>query len=118
MPARPLGRLRKGREFDSAYSEGTVFNGPFFVVRVLPNDLGMERYGFAVGKRLAPSSVVRNRTRRRLREAVREVRAGTEPGSADVIITAKARVLGASYRELVGEIGRQLERALSQQVAK
>jgi len=118
MPARPLGRLRKGREFDSAYSEGTVFNGPLCVVRARPNDLGLERYGFAVGKKLAPSSVVRNRTRRRLREAVREVRAGTKPRGADVIITAKSRLLGASYPDLMRELGRQLERAMSLQVTK
>ena len=117
MPARPLGRLRKGREFDSVYSEGTVFNGPLCVVRVRPNELGTERYGFAVGKKLAPSSVERNRTRRRLREAVREARARGEAQSVDIIITAKARLLVAGHAELVRELSRQLQRALSQEAA-
>ena len=57
MASRPLGRLRKGREFDTAYSKGTVTNGPLFVVRVFPNGLGHNRWGFAVGKKLAPSAV-------------------------------------------------------------
>jgi len=110
--------LRKGREFDSAYSEGTVVNGPLCVVRVRPNDLGIERYGFAVGKKMAPSSVLRNRIRRRLREVVREVRTGSELHGADIVITAKARLLGASHTELVRELGRQLQLALSLQVTK
>ena len=110
--------MRKGREFDSVYSQGTVFNGPLCVVRVVPNDLGVERYGFAVGKKLARSSVMRNRVRRRLREAVREVRREMEPRGLDLIVTAKARLLTVDDGEMVRELRRQLGRASSLGVTK
>lgn len=79
-------RLRKGREFDTAYSKGTVVSGPLLVVRVLPNDLDYSRWGFAVGKRLAKHATTRNRIKRRLRELVRTL--PVQPGY-DVIMTAR-----------------------------
>lgn len=106
MAGSSLGRLRKGREFDSVYSEGTVIGGPLFVLRVRPNECGRGRWGFAVGKKLAPHSVVRNRQRRRLRAAVRVV----GPGSHDFILTARPKLLDASYAEILSQLRRSLSR--------
>lgn len=79
-------RLRKGREFDTAYSKGIVVSGPLLVVRVLPNGLDYSRWGFAVGKRLAKHATDRNRIKRRLRELVRTLAVRT---GYDVIVTAR-----------------------------
>lgn len=79
-------RLRKGREFDTAYAKGTVVSGPLLVVRVLPNSLDRTRWGFAVGKRLAKHATLRNRTRRRLREIARTLPVAS---GYDVIVTAR-----------------------------
>ncbi|MFN8617630.1 MAG: ribonuclease P protein component [Dehalococcoidia bacterium] len=103
MPARSLGRLRKGREFDRVYSEGTVHNGPLFVVRAVPNGLAHCRWGFAVGKKLAPKAVVRNRTRRRLREGAR---AWAIAGGWDIVVTARGRVLESGFSEICAELAR------------
>jgi ribonuclease P protein component len=90
-------RLRKGREFDTAYSKGTVVSGPLLVVRVLPNGLDYSRWGFAVGKRLAKHATDRNRTRRRLREIARAL--PVRPGY-DVIVTARNGCLEATSNRL------------------
>lgn len=107
MAGDALGRLRKGREFDRVYAEGTVVGGPLFVVRALANDGEAARWGFAVGKKLAPGAVVRNRVRRRLREAARLV--GTF-GSFDVVVTARPGVLGADFGRITSELRRSLSR--------
>jgi ribonuclease P protein component len=102
------GRLRKGREFDTVYRQGTATSGPLVVVRALPNALEDTRWGFAVGKRLAKQAVVLNRTKRRLREAARmlPVRAGE-----DIIVTARGRSTEAPYRDLRAALERVLRRA-------
>lgn len=100
MPAQ-LGRLRKGREFDSAYREGTVLHGPLFVLRVRLNEVGRPRWGFAVGKKLVPHAVGRNRLRRQLREAAK---AAGVAAPCDFMVTAKARLLDASYAEMQTEL--------------
>lgn len=106
--AHPLGRLSSGRAFDAVYEQGAVYNGPLFVLRVLPNASGEVRWGFAVGKRIAPLSTQRNRARRRLREAARGFL--VRPGN-DLIVTVKAAGLDAPYEDLVAGLERLLQRA-------
>jgi ribonuclease P protein component len=100
-------RLRKGSEFDTAYSEGTVIGGPLVVLRVLPNLLGHPRWGFAVGKKIAPKATVRNRVKRLMKEAAR---VSAFPGSADIIVTARREALSASCAELRHALERGLAR--------
>jgi ribonuclease P protein component len=100
--------LRKGKEFDRVYREGTVVSGPFFVLRVLAEGEGQAKWGFAVGKRLDRRAVVRNRVRRRLREAARLSGAGS--GFA-AILTARPRVLEATFPEIRESLGRALRKA-------
>ncbi|MCC6960938.1 MAG: ribonuclease P protein component [Dehalococcoidia bacterium] len=107
MANNALGRLRKGREFDRVYAEGTVVNGPLFVVRAVPNGLEQARWGFAVGRKLAPRAVVRNRTRRRLRDAARRVEA---PVGWDIVVTARGRLLDAEFVAIERELGRAASR--------
>lgn len=102
-----LGRLRKGREFDRVYSEGTVIGGPLFVVRFLEGEGAEARWGFAVGKKLAPKATVRNRVRRQLRAAAREVQ-GERKG--DFVVTARPKVLEAPFAEIRKQLARSLER--------
>ena len=115
---RSLGRLRKGPEFDVVYREGTVVNGPLFVLRMRTNEVGHERWGFAVGKKLAPRAVDRNALRRRLREAARSFASNAEQvrplsGGVDIIVTARAPLAGANYNQIRLELARQFERATS-----
>lgn len=80
-----------------------MHSGPLFVVRVVPNGLDACRWGFAVGKKLAPRAVVRNRTRRRLREGARLCGMGS---GLDIVVTARGRLLEASFAEIRAEFGR------------
>ncbi|MBI5949945.1 MAG: ribonuclease P protein component [Chloroflexi bacterium] len=101
-------RLRKGQQFDSAYSKGTVVGGPLLVLRHIPNEGGPARWGFAVGKRLAKQSVRRNRVKRRLREAARRI---PVVAGHDIIVTARAGAMTATYAELLTALVRGLRKA-------
>lgn len=115
MPGRPLGRLRKGSEFDSAYSEGSVVNGPLFVVRISRNELGRNRWGFAVGKKLVPKASGRNRLRRRLRESARLIH---DVSGMDVVIVAKKGLIEAPFADLSKEMARQVAKAARIEAAR
>jgi ribonuclease P protein component len=101
-------RLRKGSEFDTVYQKGTVVSGPLLVVRHLPNADGPTRWGFAVGKRISKKAVERNLVRRRLREGARVL--PVTPGR-DIVVTARAKALEASFSELQAALAAVLERA-------
>jgi ribonuclease P protein component len=101
-------RLRRGREFDTAFREGTVVSGPLVVLRYRPNEAGLTRWGFAIGKRLAKKATARNRVRRRLREAARQLPVAE---GYDIIATARQGALEASYADLRAALSARLARA-------
>lgn len=74
-----------------------------------PAPAGPTRVGFSVGKRVG-GAVVRNRVKRRLREAVRRELAGVPPGW-DLVFSARAPAAGADGAALAAEVGALLERA-------
>lgn len=63
-------RMKKRKMFVNVTNHGRRVVASAVVVQACPNQLGIVRTGFTVTKKLG-SAVVRNRTRRRLREAVR-----------------------------------------------
>lgn len=89
-------RLTRRREFEAVCSQGRSWSNNLVVLRVLANDLGSSRYGFAVGTRLG-AAVVRNRVKRRLREAVR--RTPTKDGW-DMVFIARQAAAAADYHTL------------------
>ena len=91
-----IGRLTGKQGFAAVYTEGRSWSNNLVALRALPNDLGSNRYGFAVGKRLG-GAVDRNRVRRRLREAVRHtpVKEGW-----DIVLVARKDAAIADYAAL------------------
>lgn len=79
------------------------------VLCILRNDLAHSRFGFAVSKRVGKATV-RNRVRRRLREAVRGERATIVPGW-DMVFIARQPVAEADYGEVVAAVHGLLGRA-------
>jgi ribonuclease P protein component len=100
-------RLRKNSEFDTAYAQGKTWADNLLVLKVLPNGLQHNRYGFVAGKRVG-NAVVRNRVKRRLREAMRSVPAKE---GWDIVVIARGRAAGASYQQLRGSLIGLLRRA-------
>jgi ribonuclease P protein component len=77
------------------------------VIRVLPNGMDRSRFGFVVSKRIG-GAVVRNKVKRRLREAVRltPVKAGW-----DALFIARRGVEQADYQQLKQATENLLRRA-------
>jgi ribonuclease P protein component len=100
-------RLRRRKDFDAVFSDGRAWNSKLLVLRALPNDLDHNRYGFVTSKRLG-NAVVRNRTRRRLREALRAL--PVDPGW-DIVLSARQPAADADYHELNRAIVDLLTRA-------
>lgn len=108
-PRNALGRLRRDEEFRRVYRDGARRVGTLVVLHALPNGLGTARLGIAVGRRFGPA-VVRNRLRRRLREAVRWHRARID-ASADLVLVPRAAAADAAYADLRDGVGAALEAA-------
>jgi len=91
-------RLRRAVDFDRVLSDGRRVTAAEFVLYHAPrDDPGPTRVGFAVGRRVG-NAVIRNRTRRLLREAVRSLIPRLVP--CDVVVVARPEIAQARLPEL------------------
>ena len=99
-------RLVHSKRFQQVYREGQSFVHSLMILRALTNDLPHSRFGFVVSKRIG-KAVVRNRIKRRMREAMRLRVKQVSPGW-DVVLVARAPIVEASF----WRIGEALDRLL------
>jgi ribonuclease P protein component len=117
MPAREApstaakpGRLKKRSEFLRAASAGKkAAVGGVVLQALLRADGGPARLGFTVTKKVG-NAVVRNRTRRRLKEAARLLLAQLPVTGADLVLIGRDSTRGRKFIALQGDIRRALER--------
>jgi ribonuclease P protein component len=101
--------LSRRQEFTAIQEHGTVRSTSLITVRFLRTNRDITRFGLATGRRIG-GAVARNRAKRRLREALRELAAAFRPGW-DVLIIARPAIVDADHAALVGGLRRTLERA-------
>ena len=89
-------RISGQKRHSQIHNEGTSAANRLLVIRYLANGLDRSRFAFVVSKRVG-NAVVRNKVRRRLREAVRS-RSFLE--GWDVVFIARRGIERATYREL------------------
>jgi len=100
--------LSRPQDFAALGERGVSRSHPLLTARFLRNDLETSRIGLSTGRRLG-GAVVRNRVRRRLREALRVMAPSFQPGW-DVLIIARPAVVEADHDALVGALRRLLTR--------
>jgi ribonuclease P protein component len=109
-----IGRVRDRRTFRALRRSGRrARSGPVAVTALLDSkqqvgEAEVARVAFAVGRPVGPA-VVRNRVRRRLRAAVREL--DVAPGV--YLIAASPEAVGAPYSELRGHLETAIGQATS-----
>lgn len=89
--------LKLNHIFRRLYSTSGQANG-YLVFYARKNRLGINRVGVTVGKKLG-HAVVRNRTRRRLREIYRLNEGMFTPGW-DIVVVARSRCIDADFGKL------------------
>ncbi len=88
-------RLRDSRDFARLRRGGRTVSAGGLLLSFMPNELEHNRYGFVTGKVLG-NAVVRNRTRRLLREAVRQFHPRLKSG-LDVVLVARPALVGKPF---------------------
>ncbi|MDN5869278.1 MAG: ribonuclease P protein component [Nitrococcus sp.] len=80
-------RLTRAADYARVFQGAKRIADPYFTVLVIQNESGWARLGLAVSKRTAASAVVRNRIKRRIREAFRLHQ--QEIAGNDLVVIAK-----------------------------
>jgi ribonuclease P protein component len=104
-------RLKRRAEFLRAAAKGRKMATEGLILQVLRReDPGPVRLGFTVTRKVG-NAVVRNRVRRRLREAARLVLAGRAAAGADLVLIGRAATRDREFRALQDDFRRALDRA-------
>lgn len=88
-------KLRNNREFRRVYDSGKSFANKYLVLFFIENDLTYNRVGFVTTKKLG-NSVVRNKYRRRLKEAYKKNQSEIKTGY-DIILLFRAGAKDIDY---------------------
>jgi len=103
-------RLTRRAEFLRVAAKGRKAPMPGLVLQALPrDDVAPARLGFTVTKKVG-NAVVRNRTRRRLKEAARLLLAEQPISGVDLVLIGRDATRRRDFRALQGDIARALSK--------
>jgi len=94
--------LSKTSEFKKVFSEGRRIEDKNLIIFILKNNYGINRLGIIVKKETG-KAVVRNKIKRRLREAFRLINKKLSPGY-DIIMLAKINIRESGYFEICHDL--------------
>jgi ribonuclease P protein component len=100
--------LSRPQDFATLQGSGITRSHALLFARFVRTDGEATRFGLSTGRKLG-GAVVRNRVRRRLREALRVMAPSFQPGW-DVLIIARPAIVGADRDALDGAVRRLLRR--------
>lgn len=100
--------MKENHLFRRLYAKGKSAAAGTVAVYARPNRLDRNRLGFTVGAKVG-KAVVRNKVRRRLREAYRIHEGQMTPGW-DIVVVARTRAAFAPYAQVERELLRTLDK--------
>ncbi len=102
--------LKKSSDFKKVYRKRDLRSDDLLVIYKLKNDLGCNRIGISVSKKVG-NSVVRHRKKRQIKEIVRLNASCIKQGyDLVVVVRNKASERGVEYPDLVSSFARLLKR--------
>jgi len=103
-------RIRRGSDYTRVYDSATAVHGRLCVVFVLRDENQARRAGFVAGRRVG-GAFQRNRVRRLLREAYRNLKQSLPERGVQLVFVAKAACPRHPCSNVMREMGDLLKRA-------
>lgn len=106
--------LSNSQQFRKVYDQGQRFHTSYFSAFTLKNDIGELRIGITVTRKIG-NAVVRNRCKRRLREALRKLLNDPLDLAGDLVINAKSDLVKAEFTQIVDALAKTIIRVRESQ---
>ena len=90
--------LKKNSDFKNVYTHGKSFANKYLVMYVLENDLGINRIGISVSKKVG-NSVVRHRVTRLIRESYR-LHEDIFNSGLDIVVVVRGNAKEIDYHKM------------------
>lgn len=99
-----LDRLKKRSDFLSVQGAGRKWVSKTLILQVADNPGAGRRFGLTVSKKTSPSAVVRNRIKRRLRAAARDVLPRGSRAGTDFVLIGRADAATRAYSDITNDL--------------
>lgn len=109
-PVMPPSRLKRRADFVRVAKAGRKAAMPGLVLQAMPGVPGPARIGFTVTKKVG-NAVIRNRTRRRLKEAARLLLAERPVAAVDLVVIGRDGTRSRPFPALMDDLRRALQKA-------
>jgi len=103
-------RLKKKKDFEHVFKKGKGFKEGFLFVKLVKNNLKTTRFGFVVGYKVSKKAVLRNKVKRRLREAIKAELPKIRKG-LDVVLVADKGFETKDHKETEAVVARLFKKA-------
>lgn len=92
-------RLKKEKDFEKVFKKGKGLRKDFLFLKLLNNNLKKSRFGIVVSTKISKKATVRNKTRRRIREIIRNHLDEIKKGK-DIVIVAQPGIEEKSFSQI------------------
>ena len=103
-------RLRNKKDFDRISTRGRQVSGNFLILKFQSNELNLARIGFVVSKKVSKKAVLRNKVKRRLREAVKRELVSLKPGF-DLVFFTRREIKDREFSDIQQAVKQLFEKA-------
>jgi ribonuclease P protein component len=103
-------RLKKEKDFERVFKQGKPVKAGLLFLKILKTEKDYSRIGLSVSKKISNKAVVRNKVKRRLREAVRTELKKNNITGYDMVIVALPGIKKASYPEIKTDVSFALQK--------
>jgi len=105
-----INRIKKKKDFETIFKNSKGFKNNLFILRISKNNLGLNRFGFVVSKKISKKAIIRNRIKRRMSEAIKGEAQKIKTGT-DLVLIASPGIDKKDFSEIKETISNALLRA-------
>ena len=102
-------RLTKKKDFDLVFKKGESVKNGFLIFKMLKSNLPESRFGFVVSRKVSGKATVRNKVKRRLRDAI-FLRLKELKGVIDVVVITLPGIEKKEFLEIQNMVGGGLKK--------
>jgi ribonuclease P protein component len=92
-------KLKKDKDFKRIFRKGKEYQGNFLKIKLLKNDLQVNRFAIVIGVKISKKAVQRNLIKRRIEETIHANLNNFQNGW-DMIILPQREILDKNYQEI------------------
>jgi ribonuclease P protein component len=110
--SKKIKKITKTKEFDKIFKQGVSSFSPLVLIKKQKNNLNINRCGIVVSTKVSSKAVIRNKTKRVIRESFKEENKKMIQGN-DYVFIAQKDIKDKSYQEVLKSVQQQLNKLKS-----